>query len=376
MYTQDILSYIIDAMMSGQELQEHIRALGLTQAEAAQLLGISARTVNRWCTESEEVSGPAEAALRAWRRLDTRHLAWRPDSVSIVEDNAERIATHRQEAINLDDILRRVEARGGPQLPWAVSLSQSEATLGRIHVSFYKLQNGGFSVSVYSRRDGVHPDVQRDWPLIEDAVFCITQEFEKHRRRADALKAAAAEIRSKSNVFGQRGPRLLDPMERADRQKAIKVQADQIDALAERAAEGLHTTYREFNAILSELSNLGYSPPSPSFVSAVARNYVEHRARVRILLVRSGAHETPVTKAIEADEAQANRLVAGYHLKYLGTRLPPIGETSRLTSFTGPQHVVLEVSPGANVSGAQEPGLYLVRDMAPERVARSQQSAP
>jgi hypothetical protein len=202
-------------------------------------------------------------------------------------------------------------------------------------------------------------------------VFSIAQEFEKHRRRADALKAVAAEIRSKSNVFGQRGPRLLDPGERADRQRAIEALAGQIDAVAERAAEGQPTTYREFNAILSELSNLGYSPPPPSLVSAVARNYVERRARVRILLVRSGTHEAPVTKAIEADEAQANRLVAGYHLKYLGARLPPMGETSRLAAYTGPQHVVLEVSPGANVSGAQESGLYLVRDMAPERVARS-----
>ena len=287
-------------------MQEHLKALGLTQVEAAQLLGVSPRTVTRWCTDGEEVSGPAEAALRAWRRLDERHLAWRPDSVSIVEDDAERIATHRQEAINLGDILRRVEARGGPQPRWAVSLPESEATLGRIHVGFYKLQNGGFSLSVYSRRDGVHPDVRRDWSLIEDAVFCIAQEFKKHRRRADALKAVAAEIRSKSNIFGQRGPRLLDPTERADRQKAIEAKADQIDALAERAAEGQSTTYREFNAILSELSNLGYSPPAPSLVSAVAQNYVEHRARVRILLARSGAHEAPVTNAIEADEAQAN----------------------------------------------------------------------
>ena len=352
-------------------MQEHLQALGLTQAEAAQLLGVSPRTVTRWCTDGEQVSGPAEAALRAWRRLDARHLAWRPDSVSIVEDDAERVATHRQEAINLDDILRRVEARGGPQLRWAVSLPESEATLGRIHVSFYKLQNGGFSLSVYSRRDGVHPDVQRDWPLVEDAVFCIAQEFEKHRRRADALKAVAAEIRSKSNIFGQRGPRLLDPTERADRQKALDAQVSQIDALAERAAEGQPTTYREFNAILSELSNLGYLPPPPSLVSGVARNYVEHPARVRILMVRSGAHEAPVTKTIEADEAQANKLIVGHRLKYLGTRLPPIGETSRLASYAEPEHVVLEIPSGVNVSGAQESGLYLVLDMSPGRVARS-----
>src|ERR1700691_5215486 len=123
---------MMEAMMTGQEVQEHLQALSLTQADAAQLLGISPRTMTRWCTGGEEVPGPAEAALRAWRRLEQRHLGWRPDSVSIVEDNAERIATHRQEAINLDDILRRVEARGGPKPPWVVNLSESEATLGRI----------------------------------------------------------------------------------------------------------------------------------------------------------------------------------------------------------------------------------------------------
>lgn len=355
-------------MMAAQELQEHIQALGLTQAEAAQLLGISPRTVTRWCAEGEEVSGPAEAALRAWRRLDERHLAWRPDSVSIVEDDAERIAAHRKEAINLDDILRRVEARGGPQLPWAVSIPESEATLGRIHVSFYKPQSGGFSLSVYSRRDGVHPDVQRDWPLVEDAVFCIAQEFEKHGRRADALQAVADAVRSKSHIFDQRGDSLLGPAARIERQQMIQGLADQIDALAQHAAEGQPTTYRQFNVILSELTGLGYSPPPSSLISAVARNHVERRPRVRILLVRSGAHEASVTKAIEADEAQANKLIAGHHLEYLGTRLPQIGETSRLVSYAGPQHVVLEVSPGASVSGAQEPGLYLIRDMVPERL--------
>ncbi len=84
--------------------------------------------------------------------------------------------------------------------------------------------------------------------------------------------------------------------------------------------------------------------------------------------MRSGVHEAPLTKVIHADEAQANKLIAGHHLEYLGTRLPQIGETSRLASYTGPRHVVLEVSPGASVSGAQEPGLYLIRDMVPERV--------
>jgi transcriptional regulator with XRE-family HTH domain len=318
-------------MMTGQEMQEHLQALNLTQAEAAQLLGVSNRTVTRWCGNAEEVSGPAEAALRAWRRLNERHLAWRPDSVSIVEDDTERIAVHRQEAINLDDILRRVEERGGPKLPWTVNLADSEANLGKIHVSFYKLQNGGFSLSVYSRRDGEHPDVKRDWPLIEDAIFCITREFEKHRRQADALRAFADDL----------------------------------------TAVGGATNYRDFNVILSELTGLGYSPPERSLVSAIARAYTDRRARVRILLVRSGSHDEPVTAAIESDEAKANKLVGGRRLRFLGTRLPVIGDNSPMSSFAGPRYVVLEIPVGATVSGAQEPGLYLVHDLAPDRVLQA-----
>jgi transcriptional regulator with XRE-family HTH domain len=354
-------------MMTGQEMQEHLQALNLTQAEAAQLLGVSNRTVTRWCGNAEEVSGPAEAALRAWRRLNERHLAWRPDSVSIVEDDTERIAVHRQEAINLDDILRRVEERGGPKLPWTVNLADSEANLGKIHVSFYKLQNGGFSLSVYSRRDGEHPDVKRDWPLIEDAMFCIAREFEKHRRQADALRAFADGVRANAHIFGHRGPSSLNAAERAERQGAIEAQAAKIDALADLTAEGGATNYRDFNVILSELTGLGYSPPERSLVSAIARAYTDRRARVRILLVRSGSHDEPVTAAIESDEAKVNKLVGGRRLRFLGTRLPVIGDNSPMSSFAGPRYVVLEIPVGATVSGAQEPGLYLVHDLAPDR---------
>src|SRR5258708_17574993 len=151
-------------MMSEMEVLEHFQALRLNQAEAAQLLGVSARTVRRWC-DGEEVSGPAEAALRAWRKLSDRHLAWRPDSVSLIENHPGRIAAHLEHAVGLQSVLERVEARNGPRLFWDVNIPESTATLGHAQVSFYKLQNGGFSVSVYTRRDGVRPDVRRDRPL-------------------------------------------------------------------------------------------------------------------------------------------------------------------------------------------------------------------
>jgi hypothetical protein len=351
-------------MMSAMEILEHFQALRLNQAEAAQMLGVSARTVRRWC-DGEEVPGPAEAALRAWRKLSERHLAWRPDSVSLTENHPGRIAAHLEHAVGLQSMIERVEARGGPRLFWEVDIPESTATLGQAQVSFYKLQNGGFSVSVYTRRDGVRPDVRRDCALIEDATFCIAREFEKHARRADALSAIARDVRSKSHIFGHTGSKSLDPREREERQRLIASYADQIDELAAAAREGQPTNYHDFTAIRTELTKAGFSPPERSLESALAKAYVERKTRVRLLLVRSAGDETVVTKAIVSDEAHANQIVLGHALEYLGTRLPSLGESSRLHSFKGPDTVVLEVSRGASVADAQEPGLYLIRGLAP-----------
>jgi hypothetical protein len=163
-------------MMTPNELQQLLLRLGLSQTEAAQLLGVAPRTVRRWF-EGEEVPGPAAQALRAWIRLHERNLPWRPDSASIAEDDHDQIARHRMHAINLSDILARVEARGGPRVPWTVDRQRSSATLGPLEVSYYTLLNGGFSLANYTRKEG-DPDVARDWELIEDAVFCIAKALE------------------------------------------------------------------------------------------------------------------------------------------------------------------------------------------------------
>ena len=75
-------------------------------------------------------------------------------------------------------------------MAWNVNITESKPTLGKAYVGFYRLQNGKFSLSVFSRRDGASPDVRRDWALIEDATFCIAKEFEKQGRRAGALSAS------------------------------------------------------------------------------------------------------------------------------------------------------------------------------------------
>jgi hypothetical protein len=172
-------------MMTPQELRTHMADLGLSDLEAADLLGVSERTVRRWA-DGEEVPGPVEQALRAWGRLHQRGLAWRPDSVSIFEDDQQQIAAHRQHAIAVDEILTRVQARGGPHFPWIVDRDSGRATCGKMEVSFYKLANGGFSPAQYRRKD-TYPDVQRDREFIEDAFFYIAKAMRKEAARPVTL---------------------------------------------------------------------------------------------------------------------------------------------------------------------------------------------
>ena len=159
--------------MSSEELTQTLIRLNLWQQEAAQLLSVTPRTMRRWM-EGEELPGPAEQALRAWVRLHERLLPWRPDSVSVSVDDQEQIALNRRHTIGLDEMLSRVEARGGSQTPWQVDRARCCAMLGPIQVGYVKLQSGGFSLTTYRRSD-TEPDVQRDQALIEDAAFCIAQ---------------------------------------------------------------------------------------------------------------------------------------------------------------------------------------------------------
>lgn len=262
-------------MMTKDELNDHLSALRLNRAEAAQLLGVSPRTVRRWF-EGEEVPGPAQAALRAWRRLAERNLPWKPDTVSIVEDDQDQIARHRLHTIGLGQLLERVDKRGGPRIPWTVSFAEGKATLGPVEVSFYKLQSGGFSVSTYRRKD-TDPDVQRDWTLIEDAIYCIAAEFQKLPVRATAIRAVADYARRNSSLFGRRGPKMPTPAEAKQQQHRIEAFADDLDSLA-AAAENGGATYQQFEATLRSLHKENFFPEN-SLISAVAKAFVSSDAR-------------------------------------------------------------------------------------------------
>lgn len=53
--------------MTRHEFTAALKLLGLTQEEAARLLGVSGRrTIRRWITGERAIPGPVEAALTAW----------------------------------------------------------------------------------------------------------------------------------------------------------------------------------------------------------------------------------------------------------------------------------------------------------------------
>ncbi len=330
--------------MSRDELEQYLSRLGLSTAEAAQLLSINPRTIRRWL-DGEEIPGPAEQAIRAWIRLHDRHLPWRPDSASIRADDQDQIARQRTHAIDLDEALSRVEARGGARLPWVVDWDRGRATLGTMEVTFYKLANGGFSLATYRRGDS-DPDVGRDREIIEDAAYCIAAALKKRdldfgpvtlfshdgpakgrgsRQRAEpfptlktailsacerlgaaefhdpfitkasstellwepqellrecerrsaappALHAIAAYTRNNSSFFIRTGPQMLTPAATAQRQQRIEALADELDALADRAREGL-VRYPDFDSVLGALHATGFFPEG-RLVSDVARALV------------------------------------------------------------------------------------------------------
>ena len=164
--------------MDKAEFEHSLHQLDLTVAEAAQLLSVSPRTVRRWAEQPADIPGPAVQAIRAWMRLQNKGLAWRPDAIDIGESDeelAETIAAHRRHAIELDDLLQRVDDRGGPVAPWVVDLERNRADLESISIGFYRLRNGSFSPAVYRRSDQASTDIQRDWPLIEDGLACIAK---------------------------------------------------------------------------------------------------------------------------------------------------------------------------------------------------------
>jgi hypothetical protein len=257
-------------MMKQREVLSHLEALDISLGEAATFLGVSKRTVNRWC-DGDEVPGPVEAALRAWLSLHKRGLAWRPDSISVLEADEDQIERQRKYAIRFNAMLNEVEKRGGPSTPWKVNFFSSTAKFATSEISFYKLANGGFSIGSYRRSDR-HPDLAQDLPLIQDAAFCIANEYQKFGARSAALLDMANYVRANATLFVQDGPAAMPAKQRADHVRRIELLAERLSQLAQDASEG-YGSYYQYEEIQRELHAAGFFPKD-SLVAAIARAFV------------------------------------------------------------------------------------------------------
>ena len=85
-----------------------------------------------------------------------------------------------------------------------------------------------------------------------------------------------------------------------------------------------------------------------------------------LLLVRSGATDNPVTDRFELESGEIAQYVENRELHYLGVELPPIGETSRVSEFSGPDHVVVKLDAAETGSfSLQDEGFYVVEGLSP-----------
>jgi hypothetical protein len=266
-------------MMTAQEFARSLSALNLTIADAAQLLDVSERSVRRW-SESEAVPGPVEAAIRAWMRLNERFLPWKPDSISIFDDDREQIRKMRDHSAELDVLMREVEARGGPHNPWSVDLARQRATFGPAEVGFYRLQSGSFSPSTYRRLDRTPLDADR--LDIQDACYCIAQELGRARAINRALLEIASYTEKHAGTYARDGAARPTKVEMDRRTNAIVGLADELNQLASAGLDG-GAQYAEFETILNKLHRLGLFP-NINLVSAVARTMTRPAERSEVLV--------------------------------------------------------------------------------------------
>jgi len=226
-------------MTEQKALDEILKSLGLSEVDAAEFLGVSVRTVKRWRQATEEIPGPALRALEACVRLHRHGLSWRPSEAELAEippsEVSDYVGLHRAHVLDLDGILQRVDARGGPSRSWSVDPTSGTANLGALTITFYHLRSGSFSPSTYSRTDGVAPDLVRDRALIEDGIASIaaafrlspspapppsTGDIEHDRRIRLQAQMAALQYGSSAHLFAD-GP-FLDLMTELAKKGAIR----------------------------------------------------------------------------------------------------------------------------------------------------------
>ena len=179
--------------MNADELRAALSWLGLSQAEAARLLGVKLRTVQRWLVGSPPVAEPAAQALSAWRRLAERGIAWRPDGAPAEAEDLAVIAQLRRQALGLPEMQRRRAALAtGRRRRWRVNIERCRVTSPVIVLHFNRMADGSFLPASYRRLDRP-ADHRQDRPLLDEAILAFFDAVSKARsaemlRRVDRVR--------------------------------------------------------------------------------------------------------------------------------------------------------------------------------------------
>jgi hypothetical protein len=179
--------------MKAQEFRDSLATLGLSQAEAARLLGVKLRTVQRWAAGRPLVGEPAAQALRAWRRLAEQGIAWRPDSDPVEVEDPLAVAAHRRAALGLAVLLRPISGQRGWRRRWRINIERRRATSSAMVVHFNRLGDGSFLPASY-RRLGEPGETFADRLLLEEATAAFLEVAARSEVASEVAAARATEL--------------------------------------------------------------------------------------------------------------------------------------------------------------------------------------
>lgn len=90
----------------------------------------------------------------------------------------------------------------------------------------------------------------------------------------------------------------------------------------------------------------------------------------KLLFIKYGAHENPITKSSNKNIDEIKNIIGKCKTRFIGKELTPIGESTRMSDFSSPDCIALELTePESNELKTKNGlGFYLVENLKPSEV--------